>query len=327
MTYYKSPCYLRIQQLHKKGISAKAISKKVCRSISTIRRWTRLIPVPNYSRVWSKRGRNPILTEEVKEKLLEYLMAERLYGCKKLRERIFLQFHINISTRSLHRLMKSGKLRWGEPKARAPLKPRDRRKRYLWCVRHKDWTVAMWRKYIFSDEKIFRAGKGPRGIRYKIGERPIKLARRYGPSFHVWWAISGSQTFPVVRVSGKLDALGYQDILEEAFYGNYENDMTFLQDGAPPHRAKSTKDWLDAKEVNWVKDFPPYSPDLNPIENLWGYADYAFRIAEAKGSTSLEETVRTELMSIPHETILKFIDSMPRRIQACIRARGGHTKY
>ena len=45
----------------------------------------------------------------------------------------------------------------------------------------------------------------------------------------------------------------------------------FQQDGAPAHTSKRSQEWLKSNMPGfWTKDiWPPNSPDLNPIENLW----------------------------------------------------------
>ena len=44
--------------------------------------------------------------------------------------------------------------------------------------------------------------------------------------------------------------------------------MQLLHDGAPAHRARATTAYLNANNLN-VVDFPPKSPALNIIENIW----------------------------------------------------------
>lgn len=41
----------------------------------------------------------------------------------------------------------------------------------------------------------------------------------------------------------------------------------------------------------------------------------------------MEEAIREEWESLPHETVQDIIASMPARVQAVIDAEGGHTSY
>ena len=43
----------------------------------------------------------------------------------------------------------------------------------------------------------------------------------------------------------------------------------FMQDNAEPHSTHVTTAWLCSKRVR-VLDWPACSPDLSPIENVWG---------------------------------------------------------
>ena len=51
--------------------------------------------------------------------------------------------------------------------------------------------------------------------------------------------------------------------------------MTFVQDGAPAHAAKATQACCKTKLPNFIEkiSWPPDSPDINPVENLWSIMD------------------------------------------------------
>ncbi len=103
-------------------------------------------------------------------------------------------------------------------------------------------------------------------------------------------------------------------------------DFIFQQDLAPAHTAKSTKSWLNDHGVG-VLDWPANSPDLNPIENLCGIVKRKMRNKRQKNADELKATAKETWASIPPQQCHKLITSMPRRIEAVIKAQGAPAKY
>ncbi len=115
----------------------------------------------------------------------------------------------------------------------------------------------------------------------------------------------------------------YQEILEhfilpsaDKLYG--DADFIFQQDLAPVHTAKGTKSWFNDHGVT-VLDWPANSPDLNPIENLWGIVKRKMRDTRPNNADELKATVKETWASIPNQQCHKLITSMPRQIEAVIK--------
>ena len=73
--------------------------------------------------------------------------------------------------------------------------------------------------------------------------------------------------------------------------------------------------------------WPPQSPDLNPIEQLWDYLDTEVRKHHISSKDNLWNTRVKSWNGISKEIFAKYINTMPARCQAVIDAKGGHTKY
>ncbi len=102
-------------------------------------------------------------------------------------------------------------------------------------------------------------------------------------------------------------------------------DFIFQQDLAPAHTAKSTKSWLNYHGVGEL-DWPANSPDLNPRENIC-IVKRKMRNKRPKNADELKATVKETWASKPPQQCHKLITSMPRRIEAVIKAKEAPTKY
>ena len=75
--------------------------------------------------------------------------------------------------------------------------------------------------------------------------------------------------------------------------------------------------------------WPTQSPDLNSIEHLWGFLKRNLLKHEhpPSGIHELWERIQVKWEEIAVEEHQKLIESMPRRVQAVLNAKGGYIKY
>ena len=74
-------------------------------------------------------------------------------------------------------------------------------------------------------------------------------------------------------------------------------------------------------------EWPPQSPDLNPIENLWSILDQQTRERRPQSDEQLFEILENGWKNIPIDKLNSLVDSMPRRCAAVIKSKGLPTKY
>lgn len=74
-------------------------------------------------------------------------------------------------------------------------------------------------------------------------------------------------------------------------------------------------------------EWPPQSPDLNPIEQLWDHLDQKLRKTPPVNVADAWEKLSKYWKEIRQPILQTYAHSMKRRCQAVINAKGGHTKY
>ena len=86
------------------------------------------------------------------------------------------------------------------------------------------------------------------------------------------------------------------------------------------------RQYLRNQRVN-VMEWPPQSPDLNPIENLWNQLDRSLKNRVCNTEDELFEVLKGGWEALSADYIESLVDSMPSRCRAVIEARGYGTKY
>ncbi|EED20802.1 transposable element tc1 transposase, putative [Talaromyces stipitatus ATCC 10500] len=191
---------------------------------------------------------------------------------------------ISCSPRTIYSILQeSGYSHW-KARQRPLLKPEHAQLRYEFAKKYADWKYEDWCKVIFTDECSIELGSGKQGRWvFRLNRAGEKWKQRYiqpvkngkGIRIMVWAAIWGSKRSDLLQLEPDFESkkqgyssVSYIQILEEMVPTIWEPGLIFMQDNAPIHISKKSRAWFTDNAVKLL-EWPPYSPDLNPIENLW----------------------------------------------------------
>jgi len=291
-------------------------------------------------------GRPLSITPRAARILLRQLRSEPKITWRQLKTNT----GIDLDARTLNATLRAHGISHWLALKRPKLTPEAARLRLRWAKRHENWTVDQWRKVIWSDEASVARGSGKTrewvfGTRKQKWDRDKVMEIPNGKTFSimVWGAFWGSGRSDLYLLDRDFEskkhgysAVSYIQILDHNLSGIWEPGLVFMQDNAPIHRARKSKLWFQENGIE-VMEWPPYSPDLNPIENLWALLKKeAYKVypdldsLKGKGDeaeTQLFQILQMAWANLREEVIEGLISSMPDRCAAVIIAKGWHTKY
>jgi len=109
----------------------------------------------------------------------------------------------------------------------------------------------------------------------------------------------------------------YIELLETKLMKIYNNNYYILGDNDPKHNSAKAKQFLKNKSVMCI-DFPPCSPDLNPIENIWAIYKAKIRKEKYANLNDLAETALHIWDTLDMTHIHNTINSMNKRLTQII---------
>lgn len=207
------------------------------------------------------------------------------------------------------------------------------------CRHVAHWTAAQWSRVIWSDESAFQRLR--RDLRHvwrcagsEVVEDCVSQSKKFsgGPGIMVWGAAGGPlhTKMLVLCPSGSFRSPNYIKILKEKLIPTLRLRTTvgrtalFMHDGARCHTSRATTAFLHSANLKVLPGWPPNSPDLNPIEGWWGQIKYSLQGEQFSSQNDVWEHVLAAWNALDSAQLVKLATTMPARIQACLKARGGH---
>ncbi|KAI4464534.1 transposable element-related [Holotrichia oblita] len=186
------------------------------------------------------------------------------------------------------------------------LSERNRQDRINFALYYQNMPIDFWKTVIFSDESTFQS-------------TPNTHTRLQCGAGTIW------------DINGHLTALQYRDILENVMLPSVTSlydQFTFQHDNSPIHTTNVVQQWItdnNLRLLNW----PARSPDLNPIENLWGYIKKRMREnpIERGDRNLLWQKIVQEWEEVTDDYCHKLIESIPSTLEEVIQNNGRWTHY
>jgi transposase/uncharacterized coiled-coil protein SlyX len=310
-----------IRVLHREGRDDSYIAQRIPCDVRSVRYWLARPDLQDQPRSGRKRKTTAVQDAAI----MDEAKATKFTTPRRIRRKLGL----DVSSRTIDRRLIEVGLFGRVARHKRKFSDEEIRKRMSFAQGYKRWTADDWMRVEFADEKIFW-GEGFWGqvfVRRPKGEalnpaycvdqdpHPVKVS--------AWACFSGHGLGYMYIFNENMDAKKLQHILgthliesaELHFDIEHAEHWWFLQDNAPQHKSVLVRTWLFNNGIQCI-DFPPYSPDLNPIENLW--ADLARRVEQFQCDTmeELQDIVAEQWKETDKELLRKLARSMPERCQA-----------
>lgn len=318
----------QIQVLHSENYSLQAIADKIGRSKTVIFNFTK-----NPSKYGSNnKGRIVEATSAADKRAILRTASNCALSCAKIKAKA----GVEASRITVWRVIKkSDHLIRRKLQKKPPLNQERKQKRLDFSRQHMTWAEK-WKRVVFSDEKKFNLD-GPDGFNYYFHD--LRKEENFLTKHHsreggvmVWGAVSfygsGDLSFP----TGKMTAATYKGILEDAFprFNDTFGPLPWIyqQDNAPIHTANIIKTWISQQNVELLP-WPPYSPDLNIMENVWGWLSR--KVYEGgrqfDNKESLIKAINEAWKEISLDYLKSLYDSISSRLYEVIFNKGSSTHY
>jgi len=135
-------------------------------------------------------------------------------------------------------------------------------------------------------------GRAPRGERV-LGSAP----QNYGPNVTILGALSCAGLEAVMTVEGATDADVFRAYVREVLGPTLREGDIVIADNLSAHKAAGVQEVIAARGARLLY-LPPYSPDLNPIEQCWSKIKTFLRAAKARTREAFDAAVTQALATV-----------------------------
>ena len=186
---------------------------------------------------------------------------------------------------------------------------------------------------IFTDESTFQVEYHARRAYRRLGEpRILRQKPKHPAKVHVWGGISKRGATQIILFKANMTATRYTQILDASLVPfidcAYRDGHRLFQDNDPKHTSRWAQWHFQERGINWWPT-PPESPDLNPIELVWGSMKEAVRTYyKPRTLGQLEDSIKHYWLNrMTPDACSKYIDHIQTVLPQVVAVNGQATGH
>ena len=326
---------LKIIYYYGQGLSFTAIAKKVHCNRQTVANWIERfhneVSIQNKPHPHNRRK-----TTTRTDQYLHRLGTRNPWDSAKAFQEQLRDAGITLSESTIRRRLNENGLN-GKFAANKPLiSKKNAIKRLNFAKEHIGKPLSFWKNIVWSDESKFQMHSNRKRRVWRMKNQTFKpevtnSTMKHSQSIMVWGCFSYHGQGNLHEIKGIMNGEMYKNIIHDNLLpsvskSKMRRSFIFQQDNDPKHTCHLVQKYFQESKIKLL-EWPPQSPDLNPIENLWNELDMKITKSQRTNINTFKAALMTTWNQLSDTTFQTLIQSIPRRLQAVIDNKGYATKY
>ena len=286
---------------------------------------------------WKKVERREKMSQEEKEAILRVVQRQPFISRDDIRRKL----NLSISNSTVTKYIKQFKISNRISPNKFQVQPDHRMERLSFASIRRNWTLYDWTKYIFTDESGMDNGGGARkrvwrsvNARFDPDFVHYRQNKTFRVNFFSWVSIYGvGKLYFYDRMDSELYCEIATDMMQTLRAQFGAQDFRIIHDNARISCSRFTENFIETNGISQhFEHIPPYSPDMNIIENLWALVKRKVRertnqFGRVQSRGEFESLIADEWQSIPPNIVINLYNSLPNRMAAIIENKGYLSEY
>ena len=321
----------KIKHLSEQGLTNRQVAARVHCSLSSVKRWKYRKDVGGELKERRRIGRPSVSSPADRDRIFHLLHDPPFMSARAVAREFETGDGRHLSERTVRRIAHASGLHCGREVREPPLSEGCMAARLEYAREHMN---TRWHAAVFCDEKKVCLSGTPQRCWLLRGERAVHAAPAHPASLNIFASFGHRGTGHIFFFRQNLTAKFLLEILQQHLLpclgrvnAPYNLQHFLVHDNASTFRNHEGLAALERIPRVEIFHLPPYSPDLNPIENLWAIVQQ--RVNKRKPTTlgELEQFWSEEWRGVSRTTTENLVNSVPKRLQAVIDANGGFTGH